>query len=57
MFRVKVIDAYKRGELTLDNIDEWNTAYNGGTPPRPNLSTDKILNYYINHVEPYEHSS
>ena len=47
MFTVKVIDAYKKGELTLDNIAEWETKYNGGVRPNPPFNTKEILQYHI----------
>lgn len=49
-FRVKVIDAYNKGELTYDNLVEWETAYNGGIRPT-NLGTREILDYYRSHPE------
>lgn len=56
MFRVRVVDAYKKGELTFDNISEWDTNYNGGVPPKPSLGTKEILQYYVDVVEPTEGS-
>ena len=41
MYATKVIDAYKKGDLTLDNIDEWETEYNGGI--KPNRPTNLYL--------------
>lgn len=46
-FACKVIDAYNEGSLTYDNIDEWETAYNGGIAPKPSLGTEQILDYYL----------
>lgn len=53
-FRVNVIDAYKNGELTFDNIDEWEKKYNGGIVPNPSLGTKEILTYYVNYVQTNE---
>ena len=47
MFTTKVIDAYKNGKLTMDNIDDWETEYNGGIKPT-NMGTKEILAYYMN---------
>lgn len=57
MFRVNVIKAYNNGELTLDNIEEWETNYNGGIKPNPSLGTEEILNYYINHKDELKESN
>ena len=46
-FAANVVNAYDSGELTLRNIDEWETNYNGGVRPQPSLGTKEILNYYI----------
>lgn len=46
VFAANVIKAYRRGELTFDNIDEWNKEYNGGTAPNPAFNTREILEYY-----------
>lgn len=46
-FTCKVIDAYKSGDLTQGNIDEWETAYNDGRKPNPSLGTKEILKYHI----------
>ena len=48
MFATKVIDAYKSGKLTKENIKEWEKEYNGGNVPNPPLNTAEILDYYIN---------
>lgn len=56
MFRVRVIEAYKKGELSFNNIDEWETAYNGGVKPRTSLGTREILKYYLDHPESVEES-
>jgi len=49
-FTCKVIDAYKDGKLTTENIDEWEQEYadkyNFGKNPG-NFGTKSILNYYI----------
>ena len=46
-FATKVIDAYKDGELTKNNIEEWEKDYNGGEVPNPPFATKKILDYHI----------
>jgi len=46
MFAVKVLNAYDSGELTDDNIDEWETEYNDGRKPYPPFPTRDILRYY-----------
>lgn len=56
MFRVNVIDAYKKGQLTKQNIEEWETKYNGGVKPHPSLGTKEILDYYLAHPEVVESS-
>ncbi len=50
-FRVNVIDAYNKGELTTENIEEWETKYNAGIKPKKPLGTKDILDYYIAHLE------
>ena len=50
-FRNKVVDAYEKGELSFDNIDEWETEYNDGVKPTPSLGTKEILDYYVSHPE------
>lgn len=47
LFATKVIDAYNNGDLTEDNIEKWETEYNGGIKPYPSLGTTEILKYYI----------
>lgn len=47
IFATKVIDAYKNGKLTMDNIDDWETEYNGGVKPT-NMGTREILTYHMN---------
>ena len=47
MYTTKVIDAYKKGDLTLDNIDEWETEYNGGIKPNRPMGGKEILVYHI----------
>lgn len=54
MFRVNAIKAYNNGELTLDNIEEWETKYNGGIKPNPSLGTKEILKYYIDNKDVLE---
>ena len=54
MFRVNAIKAYNNGELTLDNIEEWETKYNGGIKPNPSLGTKEILKYYIDNKRKYK---
>ena len=49
MFAQKVIDAYEKGDLTFDNIKEWDKNYNGGIAPNPPFNTGEILKYYLNH--------
>ena len=49
MFAQKVIDAYEKGDLTFDNIKEWDKNYNGGIVPSPPFNTGEILKYYLNH--------
>ena len=49
MFAKKVIDAYENGDLTFDNIKEWDKNYNGGIAPNPPFNTSEILKYYLNH--------
>ncbi len=49
MFAKKVIGAYEKGDLTFDNIKEWDKNYNGGTAPNPPFNTGEILKYYLNH--------
>ena len=49
MFAQKVIDAYEKGDLTFDNIKEWDKNYNGGIVPNPPFNTGEILKYYLNH--------
>lgn len=56
MFRVNAIKAYNNGELTSDNIEEWETKYNGGIKPNPSLGTKEILDYYIKHKDKLEES-
>jgi hypothetical protein len=46
MFAVKVLNDYDSGKLTDNNIDEWETEYNGGIKPYPPFSTRDILRYY-----------
>lgn len=48
IFCNNVRKAYNNKKLTLSNIDEWETAYNGGIKPEPSLGTREILDYYIN---------
>ena len=45
-FACKVIDAYRKGELSFDNLVEWETNYNGGVRPT-NMGTKEILKYHI----------
>lgn len=45
-FAVNVLDAYDEGELTYDNIKEWDKKYNGGVDPNPAFNTKEILDYY-----------
>jgi hypothetical protein len=45
-FAANVVDAYNSGELTLDNIEDWEKRYNGGIAPSPSLGTKDILDYY-----------
>ena len=46
MFNTKVIDAYNSGKLTDNNIEEWETEYNGGRKPNPPLNTKQLLDFY-----------
>lgn len=46
MFGKKVKDAMDRGELTYDNIEEWNRKYNGGIDPIPPFNTKELMNYF-----------
>ena len=46
MFAVKVINDYKSGKLTKNNIKEWDKAYNGGIDPKPAFNTREIIDYY-----------
>lgn len=45
-FGANVRAAYDDGELTYDNIQEWDTLQNGGIPPKPAFNTKEILDYY-----------
>ena len=46
MFGKNVKDAMDRGELTYDNIEEWNRNYNGGNDPIPAFNTRELMNFY-----------
>ena len=46
-FAAIVISDYKKGELTLDNIKQWDKKQNGGKDPKPAFNTEEILNYHI----------
>ena len=46
-FADNVIKDYEAGKLTFDNIEEWDTAYNGGGKPNPPFNTKEILDYYL----------
>lgn len=46
IYRTKVIEAYKKGELNYCNVTEFETKYNGGIRPFPSLGTVEILDYY-----------
>lgn len=46
MFGKKVKDAMDRGELTYDNIEEWNRNYNDGKDPIPAFNTRELMNFY-----------
>lgn len=46
MFGATVRAAYDDGELTYDNIQEWDTLQNAGIPPKPAFNTKEILDYY-----------
>ena len=46
MFGEKVRKAYDSGNLTYDNISDWETEFNGGIRPNPPLNTRQILDYY-----------
>lgn len=45
VFYYKVIRAYRSGELTRGNIDEWETAYNGGNKPTKSFGTIQALDF------------
>lgn len=45
-YRVQVIKAYEKGELSYFNVTEFETKYNGGIRPNPSLGTVEILDYY-----------
>ena len=47
-FAVNVLNAYDKGDLTMDNIEQWDTEYNGGKKPNPPFDTKQILDYYAN---------
>lgn len=49
LFAEKVIKAYENGDLTFDNIKEWDKKMNGGIDPQPPFNTKEILNYYLRH--------
>jgi len=47
MFGYNVIKDFKNGKLTLQNIPEWDKAYNGGKIPNPPFNTKQIIDYYL----------
>lgn len=46
LFGKHVKDAMDSGELTYDNIKEWDRKYNGGTDPIPPFNTRELMNFY-----------
>ena len=46
MFGEDVKKAMNSGELTYDNIKEWDKKYNGGIDPIPPFNTRELMNYF-----------
>lgn len=46
MFGENVKKAMNSGELTYDNIKEWDKKYNGGIDPIPPFNTRELMNYF-----------
>lgn len=42
-----VKEAVKSGELTFENLKEWEREYNCGVEPKPDMGTRGIMEYYL----------
>lgn len=56
LFGKHVKDAMDRGELTYDNIEEWDRNYNGGEDPIPALNTRELMDFYYMRPDYFEES-
>lgn len=56
MFGRHVKDAMDRGELTYDNIEEWDRNYNGGKDPIPAFNTRELMNFYYMRPDYFDES-
>jgi hypothetical protein len=51
MFGEKVRNAMESGELTYNNISEWDRGVNDGRDPIPPFNTKEIMDYYLQEKE------
>lgn len=50
-FGEKVRKAMVSGELTFENVREWNRKENGGRDPFPPFNTEEIMGYFLQEQE------
>lgn len=55
-FGYKVFKAQKSGELTPDNIEEWEIEYNDGRKPNPAFNTRELMNFYYMRPDYFDES-
>ena len=56
LFGKNVKDAMDKGELTYNNIKEWDRRYNGGRDPIPAFNTRELMNFYSDHPNYFNES-